>query len=105
MFYEVSILYDEYGWSFYQDWIDALDEITSERIKNRINRVKFGNFGDFKNVYKNIYELRFFFGSGYRVYFAKEGKNIILLLAGGDKLTQKKDIKKAIEIYEKYKSK
>ncbi len=60
--------------------------------------MKDGNFGDFKQLDEYLYELRFTFGSGYRVYYTLENKKIILLISGGDKKSQIKDIKNAKEI-------
>lgn len=57
-----------------------------------------GNLGDVKTVGQNLFEMRFFFGSGYRVYYTINSKTLVLLLCGGDKSTQKKDIEKAKKI-------
>jgi len=62
-----------------------------------------GNFGDYKSIGEGLYELRLHFGSGYRVYYGKIGDEIILLLAGGDKNTQKQDIQKARYYWRDYK--
>lgn len=64
----------------------------------RFNRVKFGYFGDAKYISDGVYELRFFHGAGYRVYYTIKDDSIVFLLAGGDKSTQKRDIKKAIQL-------
>ena len=61
-----------------------------------------GNFNNYKSVGDGVFELRFFFGAGYRVYFAFDGENVILLLCGGDKSTQNDDIKKAKEYLKIY---
>ncbi len=68
------------------------------RLLARLARVENGNFGDFKQVAGNLYELRFFFGSGLRVYYFVRDGRVVLLLAAGDKSTQAKDIGKAAEI-------
>jgi len=57
-----------------------------------------GNLGDVKSIEKNLFEVRLFFGSGYRLYYTLEGQTIILLLCGGDKSSQSKDIEKAQKI-------
>ena len=75
-----------------RDWLNDLDPVIAARIQARINRLESGNFGDSKSVGSGIYELKFKFGSGYRIYFAKHGESIVLLLCGGDKSTQSKDI-------------
>jgi putative addiction module killer protein len=79
-----------------KEWLDSLDSLTRKRIYARLLRLEENNYGDCK-VLGEISELRFKFGSGYRVYFAEIDKVIVLLLTGGDKKTQKKDIKKAKE--------
>ena len=86
-------------------WLEALkDKSIRYRIKERLDRVALGNLGDYKPLEQGISELRFSFGSGYRVYYAEEGKKIILLLCGGDKSSQKQDIKKAISYWRDYSS-
>ena len=70
------------------------------RINVRIRRVSLGNFGDFKSVGSGVSELRIDYGAGYRIYFTKKGEEIVILLAGGDKRTQEKDILKAIKLAE-----
>jgi putative addiction module killer protein len=67
-------------------------------IKSRIDRLQLGLYGDVKPVREGVSEMRINFGPGYRIYFAKRGKEIILLLAGGDKHTQQRDIEKALEL-------
>ncbi len=62
---------------------------------SRLDRIEKGNLGDSKSLGKGVFELRFFFGPGYRVYFGVRGTKIIVLLCGGDKHTQKKDIEAA----------
>lgn len=76
--------------------ITAVDE---RRIRKRILRIEDGNLGDYKSLGDGVFELRFFFGAGYRVYFGIIGETVVLLLCGGDKSTQNKDIKKAKEIW------
>ena len=78
-----------------RDWLDDLDGAIAVRIQARLKRVAFGNLGDVKSVGQGVSELRLAFGSGYRLYFAQYGDEIILLLCGGDKSTQKEDIEDA----------
>lgn len=61
----------------------------------RLARVENGNFGDCKQIIPGLYEMRFFFGPGLRIYYTVQDQKVILLLTGGDKSTQAKDIKKA----------
>ena len=84
------------------EWLDSLDSITRKRIIQRILRIEDGNFGDCKKLSEAISELRFTFGKGYRVYYTEENKKIILLINGGDKSKQSKDIEKAHELLEQW---
>ncbi len=104
---EVKIYYDEKGKAPFEKWIDKQNKNVAGRIDTRINMImETSNLGDYKNLKNDLYELRFFFESGIRVYFSKIDDNtVILLLGGGNKKTQKKDIKKAREIIEKLKEK
>lgn len=68
------------------------------RILARIDRVTHGNFGDIKEIDNPLTEMRFFFGPGYRIYYVIQDNTIVLLLNGGDKASQKKDIEKVKEI-------
>ena len=68
------------------------------KIVSRVERLGFGNPGDVKAVGEGISEMRVSYGPGYRIYFKRTGKTVILLLCGGDKSTQDKDIKRAKEI-------
>jgi putative addiction module killer protein len=80
----------------FEEWFLSLGvERLQNRIESRLLRVKNGNLGDYKSVGGGVCELRIDFGSGYRIYFGQDGKTIILLLCGGDKSTQAKDIAKA----------
>lgn len=76
----------------FTDWLGALDRKVRARIDARIDRLILGNFGDCKSVGDGVSELRIDFGPGYRVYFGRDGKTIVLLLCGGDKSTQQADI-------------
>lgn len=87
----------------YLDWHDSLNISVKARIDKRIERVSQGNFGDFKKINNNISELRFKFGSGYRIYFSELEDTIILFLNGGDKSNQSKDIKTAENYFEDFK--
>jgi len=80
----------------YQDWFDGLqDKQVKTRILVRIDRLQDGNAGDVATVGESVSELRLHFGSGWRVYFTERNGQIIILLAGGNKSTQAKDIKLA----------
>jgi putative addiction module killer protein len=100
--YELIAFQSRSGKTPYLEWVLSLDRKTRERVLSRVGRLKLGQFGDFKALDGGLYELRLFFGPGYRVYFGEHRGNMILLLCGGDKSTQKKDIKLAKEYWKTY---
>lgn len=71
----------------------------TERIATRIDRLGLGLFGDAKALRSGVHELRIDFGPGYRVYYALTGRTVVLLLCGGDKRTQRKDITRAVSYW------
>jgi putative addiction module killer protein len=78
------------------DWLIELRDVNARaRIAKRIDRIALGNFGDTKPVGNNVNELRFTFGPGYRVYYMLKGEVVVVLLCGGDKGSQSRDIEKA----------
>lgn len=80
-------------------WLDALRDIqVRARVQARIERLVAGNLGDVEPVGEGVSELRINYGPGYRVYFKQRGRELIILLAGGDKSTQAKDIKTALRL-------
>ena len=83
----------------FQKWLDNLNDPRAyARIETRLFRLALGLPGDVKPVGKGVSELRIDYGPGYRVYFTKQGKLLIIILAGGDKNTQVKDIQNAIRL-------
>mgnify|MGYP001564237248 CR=1 FL=1 len=89
----------------FRKWFDSLkDRKARFRIQARIDRVEMGHFGDVEPVGEGVLELRIDWGPGYRVYFARLGQVVILLLLGGDKKTQRRDIKHAKAYFEDYKA-
>ena len=86
------------------EWLEALtDRQVRARIEARLAVVAAGSLGDTKPVGNGVMELRIDWGPGYRVYFARVGQVVVLLLCGGDKRTQANDIKNAIDYFEDYK--
>ena len=84
------------------EWLYSLrDKLSQKRILVRLRRAEQGNYGDHKR-FSGILELRFDFGKGYRVYCGEDGHSLVILLIGGDKSSQEKDIKKALEYWEDY---
>jgi putative addiction module killer protein len=83
----------------FANWIDELQDIRARaRILVRIERLSAGNPGDVKPVGEGVSEMRIDHGPGYRVYYKKQGRKVIFLLAGGDKNSQAKDIKTALRL-------
>jgi len=83
----------------YRDWINGLRDIAGRaRIQVRVDRLAHGNPGQWRALREGVFELKIDFGPGYRVYYTERGKVLIILLAGGDKSTQRRDIKTAIEL-------
>ncbi len=93
---------DHQGHSPFREWLDSLAKAVKARIQARILRIESGNLGDHKTVGDGVMELRFDFGPGYRVYFGMDGKTVVLLLIGGDKSSQRRDIKRAQELWSEY---
>lgn len=88
----------------FEEWVKNLrDKATTRRIQARLAGVSAGNLGDTRSVGEGVNELRLKFGAGYRIYFGFDGDELIILLCGGDKSTQDKDIKKAKEFWSDYK--
>ncbi|MDO8520227.1 MAG: type II toxin-antitoxin system RelE/ParE family toxin [Deltaproteobacteria bacterium] len=85
------------------EWLESLEIKTQARIRHRLARVENGNLGDCFPVGEGVMELRFFFGPGYRVYFGEAHESLIILLCGGDKKSQGKDIERAKEYWRNYK--
>lgn len=96
---KVQIYQTSNGKTPFTEWLASLDKTSKIRVLKRISRLEIGNLGDYKMIEAGLYELRFFFGSGYRVYFGMLGDAVILLLCGGDKSHQADDIKKAINYW------
>jgi len=83
----------------YAEWIDNLRDLQGRaRILVRVGRLASGNPGDVKAISGGVSELRVHFGPGYRVYFSQRGDDIVILLAGGDKSTQPRDIQTALQL-------
>ena len=101
---EVEIYRSRNGQEPFTEWLNTIrDQKTQRRIRTRLAALKLGNFGDYKSVGDGVFELRFRFGVGYRVYFGEVDNTIVLLLCGGDKSSQRRDIGYAKAYWLEYK--
>lgn len=99
---EILIYRAQDGKEPFIEWLFSLrDKMIRHRIEARIDRIRHGNYGDHKRFH-GILELRLDFGKGYRIYCGEDGNKLIILLIGGDKSSQDKDIKEAIEYWRDY---
>ncbi len=98
----IKIYQKDNGESPFIDWLESLDITIKHRIQSRLARVAIGNLGEYKLLGDNIHELKFKFGSGYRIYYSELDDVILLLLCAGDKKTQSKDIKMAKDYLRDY---
>ena len=102
---EVRIYARSDGSEPFTQWLRKLrDGTTRNRIRQRIARVRLGNFGDVRSVGEGVQELRIDVGPGYRVYFGRQGDTVVILLCGGDKRSQDRDIERAKRYWNDYRS-
>ena len=100
---ELEFYLTEDGKSPFMEWLHSLDDVKARaKIRVRLDRVRLGNFGDCRGVGDGIQELRIHFGPGYRVYFGQAGQTLVILLCGGDKSSQMKDIELAKHYWNDY---
>lgn len=98
--HELEYFVTEAGKKPFKEWLEGLRDVAGRaKIRVRLDRVRLGNLGDNRSVGEGVLELRVDYGPGYCVYFAIEGNRLILLLLGGDKSSQEKDIAKAKEYW------
>lgn len=90
------------GHNPYRAWLASLDRAVRARVQARVLRFELGNLGDHKSVGEGVWEARLDFGPGYRLYFGQEGEVLVLLLCGGDKSTQTRDIRDAKAHWKRY---
>jgi putative addiction module killer protein len=95
--------YTEGDRSPFGEWFDGLDPVTAARVDRCLRRMESGNFGAAKALREGVFELRMDFGPGYRVYYGREGRTLVILLGGGDKRRQAADIAAAVERWKRYK--
>lgn len=102
--FELIVYQQDRGQRPFDKWFTSLrDKKAQARILQRLGRVQFGNLGDCKPVGEGIIELRIDVGAGYRIYCARHGDALVLLLCGGDKSSQSKDIERAKQFWADWK--
>ena len=93
---EIEVYETPNGQTPFSEWFASIqDTRTQTRIRGRLDRLENGNYGDCQSVGSGVFELRLHFGPGYRIYFGEVDRTIVLLLCGGDKSTQTRDIQRA----------
>jgi len=90
------------GVSPFREWLDELPVPVRARIQARVTRFEMGNLGDRKPVGGSVFEARFHFGPGYRLYFGIDGLTLIILLCGGEKSSQRSDVRRAKQGWQDY---
>jgi putative addiction module killer protein len=101
---EIEYFVAENGRKPFREWLERLRDAEGRaKIRIRLDRVRLGNLGDSRSVGDGVHELRVDHGPGYRVYFGREGARLILLLLGGDKSSQRRDIARAKELWNEHK--
>jgi putative addiction module killer protein len=103
MMVDIREYHDRGGHSPFREWYDRLNAEAARRVTTALYRVGLGNFSNAKSVGAGVYECKINFGPGYRVYFGREGEQIVILLGGGTKQRQQNDIRLALERWEDYK--
>lgn len=92
----------EDGTSPFEKWFVKLNAIAAAKVSTALYRMELGNFSNVKSVGKGVFEYKIHFGPGYRVYFGQEGDELVILIGGGTKKAQSKDIKQAQELWGEY---
>ena len=101
--YEIEYYITEAGKRPFKEWLEELRDVAGRaKIRIRLDRARLGNLGDNRSVGEGVRELRIDYGPGYRLYFALDGSRVVLLLLGGDKSSQDRDIARAIECWRDY---
>jgi putative addiction module killer protein len=101
--YTIQIYSTESGKEPFKEWLDSLrNNDTRALILQRLQRIRLGNLGDCKPLEEGLREFRIHTNAGYRIYFTRTGKRIVLLFCGGDKGSQPRDIKQALRYLEDY---
>jgi putative addiction module killer protein len=99
---EIRYWFDDDGRSPFEEWFDDLDPRAAARVTVALKRLENGNTSNVENIGGGVSELKLDFGPGYRVYFGKDGQRLVILLAGGTKRRQQKDIDAAKSRWRSY---
>lgn len=91
------------GVSYFEKWFERLNAIAASKVRVAIARIEMGNFSNTKSLGAGVWEVKIDYGPGYRVYYGKDGDKIVILLAGGTKKTQQKDIDKSHLLWSEFK--
>jgi putative addiction module killer protein len=103
MIVEIREYHDRGGRSRFREWFNGLNPEASRKVTVALYRVGLGNFSNTKSVGSGVYECSVNFGPGYRVYFGKGGERMVVLLGGGTKQNQQRDIRLAVDRWDDYK--
>ncbi len=101
---ELVLYSTEEGQAPFEDWFNKLDTMAALKVRTALARIETGNLGDVKPVGQGVSERRITFGPGYRVYFGQDGDKLVILLCGGTKKRQSKDIEQAKAFWDDYKA-
>jgi putative addiction module killer protein len=101
---EVREYLERDGRSPFADWLDQVNSPAAEKVAVALYRLANGNFSNVKGVGSGVFERRIDFGPGYRIYFGKDGERLIILLGGGSKQRQNRDIRQAMDRWADYRS-
>lgn len=96
--------YLQNGVSAFEKWFDSLDAQTAAKVATALYRLEQGNFSNVKSAGQGVSEYKIDFGPGYRIYFGREGNTLVILLGGGSKKTQSRDIRNAQSLWAQYKT-
>ena len=100
---EIRQFVDTAGQSPFEQWFDRLDDVAAARVTTSLTRLGTGNWSTVKGVGAGVFEVKIDFGPGYRVYVGKDGETIVILLGGGTKKRQSRDIEAAQDHWKQYK--
>jgi putative addiction module killer protein len=99
---EIRYYISRNGWSPFEEWFADVDATARAKVAASIIRLEQGNLSNVKSVGEGVFEYRINFGPGYRVYFGRDGEVLLILLTGGTKKRQQRDIRTAIELWTDY---